>query len=107
MKASTTTNTVRCDESQSKHRAKATEDTAQNVLSVELGDVSRAVAVNLPSTSTTRRNIRNAKEYRNVPENPLNRVAVPFIPKECQLTDNGEQFLVFDSGVNNNEGILL
>ena len=50
MKASTTTNTVRCDESQSKHRAKATEDTAQNVLSVELGDVARAVAVNLPST---------------------------------------------------------
>ena len=48
MKASTTTNTVRCDESQSKHPAKATEDTAQNVSSVELGDVSRAVAVNLP-----------------------------------------------------------
>ena len=50
---------------------------------------------------TLRRNIRHAREDRNVPKKPLNCVRVPVIPQEYQLTVKGKQVLVIENRAGN------
>ena len=59
----------------------------------------------LPSSvETLRRNIRSVRQERNLPPLPINIAAIPAIP---QIPENEEQFLLYDSGVGDEERILV
>ena len=84
-----------------------TNDTSQQILSVELSVISESVGTNLPSMEVLRRNIGAARQERNFPPLPINRAAIPMLPRQYQQTENGQQFLIFDSGVGDAERILI
>lgn len=46
-------------------------------------------------------------QERNVPPRPVYRAAIPVLPKEHQETENSAQFLLYNSGVANPEGIII
>jgi len=64
-------------------------------------------AVNLPSIDNIRRDIRSVRQNRDVPPIPINILDIPVMPQEFQITVNGEQFLLFDSGVGDMYRILI
>ena len=90
-----------------KRRAEAMADPSRQILADELSAISQTAAVNLPSMDNLRRNTRAVRQERNLPPLPLNRAAIPVLPHQYQVTENGDQFLLFDSGVGNAERILL
>ena len=57
--------------------------------------------------STLGSNIREAREGLNMPRNPATREVIPVLPAEYQVTANDEQFLIFDSGVGDQERIFI
>ena len=69
--------------------------------------ISEDAAANLPAVSTIRRGIRKLRENQNVIPNPQNRDEIPVLPLERQQTANGEQFLIYDSGVGDAESIFI
>ena len=69
--------------------------------------ISEDAAANLPAVSTIRRGIRKVRENQNVIPNPQNRDEIPILPLEYQQTANGEQFLIYDSGVGDAERIFI
>ena len=81
-------------------------ETGQHILATDLRTVSEGAAANLPAVSTLRRNIRQARRL-NLPPNPQNRDEIPVLPQEYQLTSYGGQFLIFDSGVGDQERIFI
>ena len=90
-----------------KRKAEATEETSQQILASELRNISEGAAANLPSLDALKRNIRHAREERNMLPNPQTREEIPVLPKEYQTTTNGDQFLVFDSGIGDPERIFI
>ena len=60
-------------------------------------------AATLPPVSTLRINIRKAREDLNMPPNSATREIFSVQPAEYQVTANNEQFLIFDSGVGDQE----
>ena len=54
-------------------------------------------------TRTLRRNIRKARKNFDTPPNPATREEIPELPEQYQLTVNGEQFMIFDSGIGDHE----
>ena len=82
-----------------KRRAETSNDTSRQILAGELGGVTETTIVNLPPMETLRRNIRAARQERNTPSQPLNREAIPVIPQQYCETEDGQNFLIFDSGV--------
>ena len=90
-----------------KRQAEATFQTSQQIHANQLTGISEGAAINLPSVETLRRNIRSVRQERNLPPLPINIAAIPAIPHEFQITENGEQFLLYDSGVGDEERILV
>ena len=90
-----------------KRKAEATEETSQQILASELRNTSEEAAANLPSLDALKRNIRHAREERNMLQNPQTPKEIPVLPQEYQLTTNGNQFLVFDSGIGDPERIFI
>ena len=89
-----------------KRKAETTMETGQHILTTELRTVPEGAAANHPAASTLRRNIRHARRL-NLPPNPQNRDEIPVLPQEYQLTLYGGKFLVFDSGVGDQERIVI
>ena len=81
-------------------------DTTREILSAELGNVSEAIDVGLPSTESMR-SIRNQRHDRNQNPNPVTRAAIPEIPQEFRQTQYGERFLFLDSGVGDENRLIL
>ena len=90
-----------------KRRATETRDNARNILAVEVGNISQAAAVNLPSMINLGRSIRSQRQIRFDHPNPVAREAIPAIPLELTQTQTGEQFLIYDSGIGDNDRILI
>jgi hypothetical protein len=82
-----------------KRRAETTNDTCQQILGVELQRISQSAAVQLPQILHIKRCIRSQRQVRNILANPQRREDIPILPQQYQLTNNGDQFLLFDSGV--------
>ena len=53
---------------------------------------------NLPPRENLGRTIRQQRNDRHQPPNPVIRAEIPVLSLEYQLSENGEQFLLFDSG---------
>ena len=91
-----------------KRKATTTLDTSQQILATAMENISPAVAVNLPSINTIRRNIRAARQERDLPVNPQDRQAIPAVlPLNYQTTSTGEQFLIHDSGDNDPDRMII
>ena len=73
-------------------------------MSAELGNVSEAVAVRLPSTESMR-SIRNQRQDRN--QYPVARAAITEIPQEFRQSQYGERFLFLDGGVGYENRLIL
>ena len=56
-----------------KLKAEASEETSQQILASELRNISEGAAANLPSLDALKRNIRHAREERNMLPNPHTR----------------------------------
>ena len=82
-----------------KDRAANTNDTSQQILGAELQNVSEAIAVALPSLNIMRRNICRQRDDHNMPAVPQRRKDIPVLPNNYQVTNRGDRFLLFDSGV--------
>ena len=76
-------------------------------LASALRNISEGAAANLPSLDALKINICHVREERNMLSNPQTREEIPVLPQEYQLTTNGNQFLVFDSGIGNPERIFI
>lgn len=90
-----------------KRRAETTEEPAQQVIAAELGNISEGTAANLPSLSTIRRNIRHIRQDRDLLPNPISRADIPELPPQYTVTANGDPFLIFDSGVGDQERFFV
>ena len=90
-----------------KRKAETTEETSQQILGAELQNVSEGTAVVLPPMITLRRNIRYQRQERNLPPTPFHRQNIPVLPHDYQITADGDQFLVHDSGFGDEERILI
>ena len=90
-----------------KRRTEETEETTQQILGTELRNISDGVAANLPSLETLRRNVSHSRQDRNMPPTPANREDIPDLPSAYRTTTNGDPFLVYDSGVEDEERIFL
>ena len=90
-----------------KNRAGNTNDTSQQILGAELRNVSEATAVALPSLSNMRRNIRRQRDDHNMPAVPQQREDIPVLPNNYQITNRGDRFLLFDSGVGDVNRLIL
>ena len=91
-----------------KRRAETTNDTAQQVLTGEMAGISPAAAANLPQLGNIRRTIRSQRQINeNLPPLPATRAAMPVLPAEFQTTLSSQQFLLYDSGVADNDRILM
>ena len=91
-----------------KRRAETTNDTTQQVLAGEMAGISPAAAANLPQLGNIRRTIRSQRQTNeNLPPLPATRAAIPVLPAEFRTTLSGQQFLLHDSGVADNDRILM
>ena len=90
-----------------KRNATTTLETPLQILGTELRNISEGAAASLPGVSTSRRNIRKARENFDTPPNPTTREEIPELPEQYQLTVNGEQFMIFDSGIGDHERMFI
>ena len=90
-----------------KRRAETTIDAPQQILSDGLAQASAASAVNLPHLTNVRRTIRRYRANGGDPVNPRDRAVIPVLPNEYQLTNNGDRFLLHDSGVGDPERLIM
>lgn len=90
-----------------KRRALTTVDNPHQILTRELRNVTDDVAANLPSMETLRRNIRKARENGDQPPNPISREDIPVLPQAYSQTTVNERFLIYDSGVGDENRIFI
>ena len=90
-----------------KRRAETTIDAPQRILSDGLTQASAAAAVNLPRLENVRRTMRYREGDPGIPANPQNRANVPVIPNDLEITNNGNRFLLYDSGVGDANRIII
>ena len=90
-----------------KRRAETTIDPPQRILSDGLAQATPAVAINLPRIPHIRRAIRRHRAIEGYPANPVDRASIPIIPNEFATTERGDRFLFYDSGVGDENRILL
>ena len=90
-----------------KRRATNSLDTARQILATEAVITPQTVAVNMPLTNSIRRNIRLQRKNKHQHPNPIGREAVPELPAEYHQTATGEQFLIHDSRVGDENRILI
>ena len=72
-----------------------------------LQNISETAAVNLPQINNLKPKIHSQRKDNDLPPTPLRRQDIPVLPERYQVTKAWEQFLIFDSGVGNNERILI
>ena len=71
------------------------------------GNFSEGAATNVPSLDAIKRNIHHAHEERNMLPNPQALEEIQVLPQEYQLTTNGDQFLIFNSGIGDPDRIFI
>ena len=74
---------------------------------IALQNISETAAVNLPQINNLKRTIHSQRKDNDLPPTPLRREDIPVLPERHLVTKTGEIFLIFDSGVGDNERILI
>ena len=90
-----------------KRRALDTEETAQQIITQELENISEQASTHIPAIRTIRRGIRRYRQHAGnphpVPQTPEEIV----IPDEYKVTSRGEDFLLYDGGDDENRILLF
>ena len=86
---------------------KRTLDTPQQILGAALQNISEIAALNLTQINSLKRTIHSQRKENGLPPTPLRREDIPVLPKRYQVAKAGEEFLIFDSGIGDNERILI
>ena len=89
-----------------KRRSQATHDTPRQILGAALQNISETAAANLPQINNLKRTIHSQRKDSDLPPTLLLKEDIPVLPERYQVKKAGEQFLIFDSGVEDNERIL-
>ena len=89
-----------------KRRAEQTQETAQQIMGEEMQQVNQSAAVQMAPLSTIRRAIRYTKQKANA-VHPLPNDRAFDIPDEYKTLENGEIFLLHDSGNADPRRILI
>ena len=104
-------NAARCEvltvRANMKDRAETTEEAPQQILAQSIVGMSEAAAALLPKVNDVRRGIRRNRHEARIPLPRPDNAANVEIPRPYQLTAHNQQFLQYDSGVGDNERILL
>ena len=79
----------------------------QTIIENGLSTISATAAANFPSIEHMKRTIRGQRTEVNQQPNPINRAAIPDIPAEFQHALNEERFLMLDSGVGDENRMLI
>ena len=87
--------------------AETSEEPTQRIIANELASVSGTTMANLPRRENLGRTIRQQRIDRHQSHNPEVRAEIPVFPLEYQLSENEEQFLLFDSGCGHDYRILI
>ena len=82
-------------------------DTTQQIFSTELANLTPTAAVNLPNLSNLRRNICRQQQEQNILSKPPRKEDMSVLPHEYQMTEIGERFLLFNSGVGFIKGMFI
>ena len=90
-----------------KRKAQITQDTPQQILTAELGNISNEAAVNLPRMDHIRRAIRSQQEDNAAPNLPQDRRDIPVIPNDYTITTHGDRFLLHNSRPGDPSRIIL
>ena len=86
-----------------KRRAVDTQESVQQIISAVVANVSQSAAAQLPLTRSIRRAIRRHKQYTGIPQD----VATMVVPGELKVTSTGDDLLLFDSGPNIDNRIMI
>ena len=91
-----------------KRTSTTTRDSTQQSLATRSQHISEAAAVQITKVDHLKRIIRGHRQDagRRLP-NPADRRDISELPQEYQLTLNGEQFLLFDSGVGDADRLII
>ena len=90
-----------------KRRAAETEETPQQIITTQVQRLGEAAATQMPQIKSVRRQVRRVRRQNNQPPaTPQNRATVE-IPQEYTRLASGEVFLLHDSGVGDEERILI
>ena len=76
-------------------------------MGTDLRNILEGAAASLSGVSTLRRNIRKAREDFDTLPNPATPEEIPELPEQYQLTVNGQQFMIFDSGIGDHERMFI
>ena len=87
--------------------AEETEEITQQILGTELRKISDGVAANLPSLETLCKNVHHSRQDRNMPPTPSHRENIPGLPPAYRSKTNEDPFLVYDSGVGDEQWIFV
>ena len=90
-----------------KRRSQVTYDTAQQFLRATFHNIPEIAAFNLPQVSNLKRTILSQRKDNDLPPTPLRREDIPVLEERCQVIEAGEQFLIFDSGLGDNERTVI
>ncbi|XP_068246839.1 uncharacterized protein [Palaemon carinicauda] len=90
-----------------KAKSIATEETAQQIISQTVELISSGAATQLPPVRHIRRAIRRYKQAAGAPHPIPSNLADMVIPSEYKKTSSGEDFLLYDSGLNEQRILLF
>ena len=91
-----------------KRKATTTLETPQQILGTEQRNILEGAVASLPGASTLRKNIRKARKDFGTPPNPAIREEIlELLPEQYQLTVNGQEFMIFVSGIGDHERMFI
>ena len=86
-----------------KRRSQATHDTPQHFFEAVFRNILKTAAVNLQQISNLKCTIHSQRKDNDLPPTPLCREDTPLFRERYQVIKVGEQFLIFGSGLGDNE----
>ena len=90
-----------------KRKASETQEGTHSILSSSINQLSEAAAVYMPKMDTLKRTIvRSRRKAYNVPPEPTS-LAIFEIPEFYTVTDKGDSFLLYDSGIQSGDKRIL
>ena len=92
-----------------KNTLETSEEPPQRNIANEIANISATTMTNLPRRENLGRTIRHQRNHedRHEPPNPEIRADIPVLLLEYQLSENGKQFLLFDSDNGDDDRILI
>ena len=90
-----------------KDTAETSEEPPQHIIANELANISAATMASLPPRENNGKTIMHQRNDGHQPPNPEIKAEIPVFPLEHHLSENEEQYLLFDSGHGDEDRVLI